>query len=331
MTTGGTADQRRDAASIEAEAAGWLARQDALGADVEEQRAFETWLHASTAHRVAWLRLRAAWAQADAAHAPGLRLVDDDDDDTAAGHVPDGWTRTRAPVRASWRLAAGLVLAGAAGVLFLPPPPGAALRYATEVGENRTLALADGSRITLNTGTRMHTTAAARRAWLDSGEAYFDIAHDPAHPFVVEAGASRITVLGTRFSVRRDGDTTRVLVVQGRVRVSGAGGAVDLLPNQSAQLDGGPVTRTQESAVATERALAWRQGRLVFDQTTLAQAAAEFNRYNRRQLVVDDPRAAAIVIGGSFAPTNLDGFVRLLEQGFALRAQHSADRIVVSR
>lgn len=321
------AERRRDAATIEAEAAGWLARQDALVMNVEEQRAFDAWLHASTAHRVAWLRLRAAWTQADAAHPPALRVVDDD----AAEPVPDGWARARAPLRARWQMAAGLVLACAVSTLFLMRAGDDVTRYATQLGENRTLALADGSRITLNTGTRMHTSATVRRAWLDSGEAYFDIAHDPAHPFEVVAGSSRITVLGTRFSVRHEGDTTRVLVEQGHVRVSDTGGTMDLLPNQSARVDGGNLVGTQERTADTERALAWRQGRIVFDQTTLAQAAAEFNRYNRRKLIVIDPRVAAITMGGSFAPTNVDGFVRLLEQGFALRAERSADRIVMSR
>jgi transmembrane sensor len=69
----------------------------------------------------------------------------------------------------------------------------------------------------------------------------------------------------------------------------------------------------------------------VFDQITLGEAIAEFNRYNDRKLVITDPEAASLRIGGSFAPSNIDGFVRLLEQGFGLQAERGTSQIVISR
>lgn len=303
---------------IEAQAAAWLARQDAGGLMAEEQHQFEGWLQASTSHRVAYLRLRAAWDGADRLRGQPV---------TGAPVVVRGRTWT------AWKLAAGVLFTGALGILFAwPRHESDVIAYRTQVGENRTIALSDGSRITLNTATHLHTASTtARHAWLDGGEAYFDVAHDPAHPFVVEAGADRITVLGTRFSVRREGGQTHVLVAEGHVRVGTAGTTVDLWPNQEAVVKGTAIVRTQGDALHTDSRLAWREGRLVFDGATLAQAAAEFNRYNRRQLVIADAQAGAMTIGGSFAPTNLDGFVRLLEQGFALHARRDGDRIIVSR
>lgn len=317
-------DVNDNATAIEERTAAWLARQDGDAWNALAQQQLDAWLAADLHHRVAYLRLRAAWRQADL---------------LAGQHIA-----RRAPPRtpgrfSSWRAAAALLLAcGLAAVMAPHLDWRQGERHATRIGENRTIALADGSRLTLNTATRLRTATgsgvgAARKVWLDSGEAWFDIAHDPDHPFVVEAGASRITVLGTRFSVRRDGPDTLVLVEQGRVRVSRAGhdaATLELTRNQEARTQSGRLVRLDHTRAELAQRLAWREGRIVFDQATLAEAATEFNRYNERKLVVDDPQAAAVRIGGSFAPSNVDGFVHLLEQGFGLKARRGSREIVLS-
>jgi len=321
----------KTAASIEDQAAQWLARQDGAPLGASAQAQLEAWLEADVHHRVAYLRLRAAWRRADALGG-------------VAGHaapvpVPRPAPAPPAAPFPAWRLAAGLLLACGLGAALAPDlgwRQGA--RYATRTGENRTVALADGSRLTLNTATRLRAAPdGQRKVWLDRGEAYFDIAPDPARPFVVDAGASRVTVLGTRFTVRRDGESVSVLVEQGRVRVSARDAplapeqVVELTRNQEARAEAGHIRHAERSQVQTEQRMAWRAGRIVFDGATLGDAVAEFNRYNERQLVLADRTAAALPIGGSFAPTNLDGFVRLLEQGFGLQAQADSERIVLSR
>lgn len=310
-------DTRRNAQAVDDEAAAWLARQDGEAWDGARQREFDAWLDADTRHRVAYLRLRAAWTRADALH----------------GRHAAAAPRPALPRFSRWRVAAGIVLAVALGAPLAWLAPGRTVReLATAVGENRTVALADGSRVTLNTDSRLRADASRpRTVRLERGEAYFDIAHDAAHPFVVEAGDSRVTVLGTRFTVRREGDAVRVLVAQGRVRLAGGGGAVELARNEEATARAGAIVRTAHSEAQTAQRLAWREGRIVFDGTSLAAAAAEFNRYNERRIVVADPAAARIAIGGSFAPTNVDGFVRLLEQGFGLHARRQGKDIVISR
>jgi len=306
-----------NAEQIEAAAADWLARRDNGQWTEQEQRALDEWLRAATAHRIAYLRLDSAWRGAD-------RLAE------AAAEAPARRTWERFSPR---RIAAGLALAGAAALFagyYSSPAP---QNYATAVGENRTLALADGSRLTLNTGSRVRTEvgSGARKVWLDGGEAYFDIAHDAAHPFVVQAGDSRITVLGTRFVVRRDGDAVKVAVAEGKVRVEQAGRQVLLLANDTAQADARQIATSRKTPAQLVQLLSWREGRLVMDQLTLAQAAGEFNRYNRRQLVIADPALSGMVIGGSFAPENVDGFARLLQQGFGLRVDNRDDKIIISR
>lgn len=308
----------RNAHTIEAEAAAWLARQDGAGWSALRQQELDAWLDADTRHRVAYLRLRAAWKEADA----------------LAGEAPG---RARKPATlprfSPWRIAAGVVLAVALGAqLVWMTGRQDVQHYATRVGESRIVALDDGSRIMLNTDSQLRAVAdGGRKVWLERGEAYFDVAHDPARPFIVEAGDSRVTVLGTRFTVRRTGDGVRVLVAQGRVRVASGGASVELAPNEEALAHDDTIARATHTAAQTGQRLAWREGRIVFDGTSLADAAAEFNRYNERKVVVSDPAVAGIAIGGSFAPANVDGFVRLLEQGFGLNARRDGNDIVISR
>lgn len=320
----------RNAQLIEEEAAEWLARQDRGDWGAVQERELEAWLQQATAHRVALLRLGSVWQRADALGAPDAQ---EDEDAPVAG--PD---KAAAAVTASrfggWRIAAGLALASGLALLSaILPQNDRGQVYATRLGESRTVALAEGSRITLNTSTLLRAVVATdkRMAWLDSGEAFFDIAHDSARPFVIEAGTGRITVLGTRFSVRRDGNMVSVLVAEGKVRVRQNGKEVILTGNGAAALSKDGILQSQVSPAQVLSQLGWRDGRLILDQMPLGQAVAEFNRYNARKLVIADPEVAAIRVGGSFSPANVDGFTRLLELGFGLRTERQGERIKISR
>lgn len=306
----------------EMQAAQWLARED-RGLTAEESDALELWLGASSLNKVAYLRLKASWQRADrlaALKRPGLRVSE------------------RAPMAVPALVAAGLVLMLAGGAWHFWP----ALRtkvdtrsYATAIGQKQEVRLSDGTRLELNTNTRVRAsvTATGRTVTLDEGEAYFDVVHDAARPFVVYAGNRRITDLGTKFSVFRSGDDVRVTVREGRVRVEILGQA-----SQPVVTDGGHevVTKGGETLVLTKPDadiaddLSWRGGMLVFKEQTLAEAADQFNRYNTRQILVEG-NARRIRIGGSFKADNVDVFVLLLHRGFGLSVNEQGDRIVVSR
>ena len=309
---------------IEAQAAHWLARRDGDDWNDALQGELEAWIAADTGHRVAWLRLSSAWQRAD-------RLAA-----VARARSP---AQTRRPSRSvGWRVAASVLLVCgigwfAASLLPLASPEQPAQRYATAVGERKTALLEDGTRVTLNTATGLRTRVGAgkREVWLDKGEAFFDVAHDKVHPFIIDAGRSRITVVGTRFSVRRDGQAVTVLVADGKVRVDQGESQLTLVRNDSAQATPGRLVMSTRTPAQLNNLLGWREGRLVLDDLTLGQAAAEFNRYNRRQLVIEDAAVARMAIGGSFEPTNVDGFARLLQQGFGLRVVNGPERIIISR
>lgn len=315
---------------IEARAADWIAERDrGEGSLQPERRAeLETWLAASTAHRVAFLRLDQAWQRADR-----LRALQG-----AAPLFPPPAPRrgawawlARPPVR---RTAAGLSLATLAlvlGLQFSGQPQ--TLDYATERGQRESVTLADGSRLTLNTATQLRTavTPQAREVWLERGEAFFDIAHDAQRPFVVHAGKQTVTVLGTKFSLYRDGETFRVAVLEGRVQVQAEQNRPAVLTRSDTALaDAGNLLVTKLSTQQLSASLGWLQGKLVFNEVNLAEAARQFNRYSSKQLVIQDEAAARIVIGGVFDAANVEAFARLLHAGFGLQVQAEGEEIRIS-
>ena len=320
---------------IEERAADWIAERDRAlseGAWTPAREALlDAWLAESTAHRVAWLRLDAAWRQAD-------RLVALKDARVAAPAeraepvASRGWLRT--PRRVRWAVAAPMALAFGLALVFGLHLTSGAQKYESDLGAREIVALKDGSHVTLNTATRVRAEVAAgsREVWLDGGEAYFEIVHDAAHPFVVHAGRHDITVLGTKFTVRRDGDDVRVMVSEGRVQVAaGKAPPTVLARNDAAIAEPDSVLVTHRTPQQIQAGLGWLQGKLVFDQLTIADAAREFNRYNRKQLVIDDPEAARIEIGGVFDADNVDAFARLLRVGFQLDVQAHGDEIHIGR
>ena len=188
----------------------------------------------------------------------------------------------------------------------------------------------------LNTDTSMRVSQDRnhREVWLDRGETYLEIKHDPARPFVVHVGDSRVTVLGTKFAVLRQGDKVTVAVLQGSVRLETPHASSD---NRIVIDRGAMAIADRDSTLIStnmlpqiERRLQWRTGMISLENATLEEAAAQFNRYNRRKLVIADPEAANLRIGGSFKIGNIDGFARLLHDAYGLQVVTSKEKISIS-
>jgi transmembrane sensor len=183
---------------------------------------------------------------------------------------------------------------------------------------------------------RVRMTTSQRIVWLDQGEAYFDVKHDAAHPFMVFAGGRRITDLGTQFLVRRYPRTLEVALLQGRVRV----GAQDehaqspsrlLAPGDVAIATAGSMAITEKPVQEIANELAWRRGVLVFDNATLGDVVAEINRYNRQKLVIADADAAGLKIVGTFRTDDVQGFTDIVHAVFKLHVRNTGTEIVISR
>lgn len=332
-----------DAARIEAEALAWRMRRDAPDWCAADEAALEAWISQGTAYRVAWLRIDHGWQRtarlaALSSPAPGHRAVLPAP--AAAPVLADLLGRRRqplrpAPVRRRTRpygaVAAALCLLLSTGVLTQSAPSPQRGLHVTAVGARAMVPLADGSRLELNTDTRLRAQVhdQQRVAWLDRGEAYFDVAADPERPFVVYAGGRRIVVLGTRFAVRRWGGRVDVVVEEGRVRVETPGAGTAIVSGGAIAVAEAGRTQITEAPQRVERRLAWRQGLLVFERATLAEVAAEFNRYNSRKLQIRDAETAEMRISGHFEATNLDAFARLLRRAYGLRIDEHGDRLAI--
>ncbi len=143
-----------------------------------------------------------------------------------------------------------------------------------------------------------------------------------------------MTVLGTRFTVRRDGEKVTVAVLSGRVRVADAAAGTEA---RAAVIGRGDIAYAQ--AHGTLVALAaparvdamtgWRDGLLVFDNQRLGDAVADFNRYSTRSIRIDDPAVADIRIGGTFQIRNSAGFLNLLHTAYGLKVRSTGDEILI--
>ena len=335
-----------DSAHIEREASHWLAKRDSGAWGTDDEQAFAAWQQQSTAHRIAVIRLQTVWQRADRLQALGAGVP--------RGEVPAPGTWRFSPtferensvaasdgprprVRLMVAIAAAVLLLALAtlgiGYLRLHDPN----TYRSQLGAIEIVSLADGTRVTLNTNSAVHLafSATQRRVDLIDGEAFFEVAKDPRRPFVVSAGGRLIIAVGTKFSVLRGASETRVVVTEGRVKVEEASGSVISAP--STELAAGSIARAGSAGVLINHATvaeaetytSWRAGYIALRDTELADAVAEFNRYNRKQLVIADASIARIRIGGNLRAQNVDAFVRVLEEGFPVRAEDEGDRIVL--
>ncbi|SHL51664.1 FecR family protein [Sphingobium sp. YR657] len=211
-------------------------------------------------------------------------------------------------------IAAVLVICSA--VLFLGPR---GLAFSTGTGEQRTIALADGSRLNLNVETDIGVDyrSSARNLELRNGEALFSVAHEDSRPFVVTAGAVTITATGTRFDVTHRAQRTAVTLIQGAVTVRAANGSTaHLRPGQQwLSSPDGMSLRT----VSLQSVTAWTQGRVLFDNVPLTDALAEINRHGGKLVVLDTPQFAGRRISGSFEAGDTDSFVTAVTAFLPLR------------
>jgi len=313
----------RDASGVEEEAAAWLVKRRDSGAWGEhDEVALNRWLDEDWSHRVAYWRLDAAWNSADKLGV--LRWRDE--------------LRPRvSPLL--MKLAAGIavlaLLGAGAGFLLRAPSP---KTYQTAVGGRELVSFADGTQIELNTDTVLRTmmTTKERMVWLDRGEAYFQVKHNAAHPFVVMVGGHRVTDLGTKFLIRRDGARLEVALVEGRVRLSQSTSAkrtqtAMLGKGDEAVVAKGKLSVTQKTSAELANELSWRRGFLVFRHTSLARAAAEFNRYNGQKVVIADDLAASLTIDGTFLTDDPGAFTDAAQTVFGLRVTKRGNEIVISR
>jgi transmembrane sensor len=311
-------------AATRAQAAEWLERKGSGEWTAADQTVLDAWLGQSWMNATAFWRLEAAWTRADRLGA--LRKPASNKAMNRPWSIP-----------ALFKIAVGIAVVAVAGAGTLEFYSSSRIKtYATPVGGRELLTLADGSQIELNTDTvlRVATGTANREVWLDKGEAFFEIRHDAAHPFVVNTGPQRVVDLGTKFTARRNGGLTEVSLLEGRAKIETAGPMAHsaiLSPGDVAVATATHVSVSAKSTQDLADRLGWQRGMLVFRHTPLAEAAENFNRYNIRKIVIAGAGVGQLTINGTFPTNATDLFSRAARDAFGLHVEERQGKTIISR
>ncbi|MCF5467492.1 FecR family protein [Pseudomonas syringae] len=302
--------------SITDAAAHWCMRLHADDCTDAERKAFDQWLTAHPLHAVEYRAMAEVWditGQIEPLHpAPSAAI-----ESAQARPIVPRRKRRWAP------------LAAAAAVVPMAVPVAAYIgwnqgwlpnTYESYSAGNATrlVVLADGSRAELNLGTELtYANYRDRRSvTLNNGEAFFEVSHDSAHPFVVDAGQGSIKVTGTRFNVWMYQDQVRVTLVEGSVQVNSDRvhhtSSHRLDPGTQASYKAGDDAPLISQTDAQDASLAWRNGKLIFNDLPLSQALPLINRYLPTPILLADTATGAMRIGGSYNTGDLSNLLASL-------------------
>jgi transmembrane sensor len=325
--------QEHPSASVRAEAAAWVARLHGAERSRALEDGFRRWLEMDPAHARAFEIATEAWELGGS-----LRR-------SQMAHTSDSFSErhTLSPfARRVVALAAAMCAVLVGTLLYFNLADSA---VSTQLGEQRMFTLNDGTRILLNTDTRiiLEESDSRRHVRLEKGEALFEVSKDPLRPFVVTTGGKDVVALGTSFIVRHEPNRLAVTLMEGRVAVSPVPAlrtAADvqtpetmddqafLEPGQRLTFQGRelPVVDRPQLEIVT----AWRRGEVVLENTPLQDAAEEMNRYSEVKLVIDDPRVADIRISGIFRTGDSVRFAHAVAESYQLAVDREPRRIVIS-
>ncbi|MBV4492850.1 FecR family protein [Pseudomonas oryzicola] len=305
--------------TVREQAAAWFARVQDAPRDAGLQAQLRAWLEGDRRHREEYEQLACLWQAADLI--PRQRL------EALARPAPVPQSSRRRLVRMALAATLGAVAVGLGwgGWQYQQLNHQGGLQ--TAFNERRQVELPDGSYLELNGSTHVQVafSAGQRHVRLIAGEVMFTVAHDSGRPFVVDTAQGSVTVTGTRFDVRQDTAGTRVAVEQGSVRVHGRGASLaQLTAGQGSHIDAqGQVAAPY--AVNAAALTAWRQGKLVFDNATLADVVAEVSRYRSQPLRVAPGKVAQLRLSSTFRSDDTDALLRALPSILPVAIKAHAD------
>ncbi|MES3027256.1 MAG: FecR domain-containing protein [Pseudomonadota bacterium] len=327
------AESNADAERAEREAADWFTR---LGSKVIATKAIEDFYawRRDPLNNASYLGIEEVWSKTS-------RLQGDPDVDIAIHEaLKRGAARRKAGLLADLAGKKGLglaviLLAIIMGAYLITRPDG----YATTVGEQRIVRLTDGTRVTLDTNSALtaHFTQNQRAVQLTRGKALFEVARDPVRPFVVSTDRGQVRALGTRFDVElRDADM-KVTLLEGSVEVrdtprSGRGGSWTLSPGEQVLVNNTARPMSPPRPVDFVAATSWTTGRLTFNETPLAEAVVEVNRYSREKIELKVGDFAARPVNGAFEAGDPEAFAGAVAALLDLEVTRpSSGKIVLQR
>lgn len=306
---------------IDAAASLWAVRERPLSE--EDKSLLARWLAGDPRRRGAFLRAQAAWETMSRA-----RAFDDRElvaySDLTRHHVASRRT-------VMFAAAAGLAAAvGVAGWTWTRRGND----VTTGLGEILRQPLSDGSVATMNSESaiRVDMGLTQRRIELLRGEAWFKVAHNKARPFIVSAGQAHVEAVGTAFSVRRRDDGVDVLVTEGVVKAwlsSDAAAPVLLRAGDRTFVGSSGIAGARYAPQSINDDLAWRDGQIVLTGQSLAEAAEDYNRYNRLKIIIQGPDLANQRLLGRFSTDDPEGFCEIVARAFNAKITRSEKAIIL--
>ena len=329
MTSPSAASDDRDLRLMRAEAALWVTRLHGPGRDAQLETSFRRWLAADPRHAAAFELATDAWQ--------------------GSGNLST--LLPIRPERSAPRGARRLVFSAFASAALACIVCVAVLRFThdgalvTGPGETRTIALSDGTSVTMNANSRLlvEYDEHVRKVILAAGEALFDVMKHEPRPFAVVIGDRKVIAIGTSFLIRREqaaGSAFAVTLLEGRIAVEPLS-SPDALPKEAALaevnvLHPGERLRIARNVKPTldspsiEKITAWQRGQLIFDDVSMSEAAAEFNRYGSDRLVLDGEGVGKIRVGGVFRIADPAAFAQAIADAHHLRIVRRDHEIVMS-
>lgn len=299
-------------------AAYWLTREQSGTMTEAERQRFYAWLEADVRHAKEYRRAQGIWNAVALVPADRLRALVQEPAEPQTPAPKSAYQPRRRMALGFGAVAVAGIAVGLAAPFYGAAPATYAANFTTNHGQSETASLPDGSVINLNTNTRLSVlySKGQRTVQLDAGEAFFTVQHDADQAFVVQAGQTQVKVTGTRFAVRRESDAVQVVVESGSVQVRhgpwwAGSRSVALVAGQSAQHDGKGQWLVKEKA-EVETALAWVKGRMIFRNTSLADAVAEVNRYAPQTIRLETPAIGRLRIAGVLSTSDTNAFLNLL-------------------
>lgn len=332
----------RDKRLIVEQASEWFVK---IHSDARTERDLidhRAWMNANLMHYRAYRDLESVWARVgDFAERDEVQRLREE----ALQMIPAAADKTAKGNGKDFRLlpfafAASLAVAvlGLAQVFHAAWKPTTESVYQTTVGEQRSLQLDDGSRLMLDTQTRLATDFSEQRREivLEEGQARFDVAHDKSRPFVVKAGNSVITALGTIFTVRKNGDDVLVTLLDGKIEVvrelpaapikeqhREATFRTELHPGQQLAYSQDSISKVVEADIT--QVTAWERGRLVFENDPLHKVIDDLNRYSKRKIVLGDELLSSVRVTGVFKSGDNAKAIEALKNYFSMKVVTDAN------
>lgn len=322
-----------DGETLEDQAAQWVSKLDAQAPSVATVAAFKQWIKQSDEHRKVFEKHMALW----------------NDMNVLTRMEPPAKAQLASPrvgLAHYWQqgLAVCLVLVLVLGLQWAGHSEDI---YTTAIGEQKTVYLADGTAVLLNTNTQLQVAYSDQRRiiYLNYGEAHFNVAHNPDRPFEVFAGEGKVRAVGTAFTVYLKNDDVEVAVTEGVVEILPTRKQAVAAPNKleqepvlaSAQrVEAGNVATYDrhtaehviQNALGGSEKLSWHKGVLVFKDEPLSRVIAEVNRYTAKKIVIPDKNIRLMKVSGFFKVSDIDAVFDALEQGFDIHAEVVSDELI---